>query len=447
MKMTVSPVSPKPDPALEVPDWIDTRGRVNEAAFSAAFLKQHPMKCIHGRLFTVDGLVDDEDAIRREIYDMISCHVTTNLARRSTQLLDAIKLSSYSAPLPIQMDRIHVANGTYFLDGHFESTKEFCLNRLPVAYNRKASPPVHWLRFLDDLLEPEDIPAVQEYFGYSLLPVTKAQKMLILIGKGGEGKSRVGLVLRSLLGENMNTGSIQKVETDRFARADLEYKLLMVDDDLKMEALSQTHHLKNLVTLEDRIDIERKGLQSTQGVLYVRFACFGNGTLHALYDRSDGFYRRQLLITVKDRDKNRQDDPYLIEKLRSEREGIFLWALEGLHRLIANNYCFTISSRMEKNLQDAMEDGNNLLQFMQSTGYIRLEKGTMAKSTDLYKAYSRWCNDNLEKPLSQKSFIQFLRQNESSYGISYSKHVLGDQRGFHDLFVQVNVDFDFQSRF
>ena len=102
---------------------------------------------------------------------------------------------------------------------------------------------------------------------------------------------------------------------------------------------------------------------------------------------------------------------------------------------------------MEKNLQDAMEDGNNLLQFMQSTGYIRLEKGTMAKSTDLYKAYSRWCNDNLEKPLSQKSFIQFLRQNESAYDISYSKHVLGDQRGFHGLFVQVNVDFDFQSHF
>ena len=68
--MAISPVPPKPDPALEVPDWIDTRGRVNEAIFAAAFLKQYPMKCIHGRLFTVDGLVDDEDAIRREIYNM-----------------------------------------------------------------------------------------------------------------------------------------------------------------------------------------------------------------------------------------------------------------------------------------------------------------------------------------------------------------------------------------
>lgn len=89
-----------------------------------------------------------------------------------------------------------------------------------------------------------------------------AQKMLLLVGKGGEGKSRIGLVLRELFGDNMYTGSLQKVETNRFARADLEYKLLLVDDDMKTEALPQANNLKTLVTLEDKIDIERKGMQS-----------------------------------------------------------------------------------------------------------------------------------------------------------------------------------------
>ncbi len=302
----------------DMPLWLDHKGRIHEAAFAAMFLSQKPMKCIHGRLFTVDGLVGDENAIRRDIYDLICDHVTTSLAKRTTQLLEAIKLASHSAPLPVQPDRLHVANGTYFLNGGFSPEKAFCLNRLPVAYKQDASPPYRWLQFLNELLMPEDLPALQEYFGYCLLPVTKAQKMLILVGKGGEGKSRIGLVLRSLLGDNMNTGSLQKVVTDRFARADLEYKLLMVDDDLKMEALTETHHIKSMITLEDRIDIERKGVQSTQGVLYVRFVCFGNGSLHALYDRSNGFYRRQLLISVRERDVARKDDPYLIEKLRAE---------------------------------------------------------------------------------------------------------------------------------
>ena len=112
------------------------------------------------------------------------------------------------------------------------------------------------------MLYTDDIPALQEYIGYCLIPVTKAQKMLLVVGKGGEGKSRIGLVLRELFGDNMYTGSLQKVETNRFARADLEYKLLLVDDDMKTEALPQTNNLKTLVTLEDKIDIERKGMQS-----------------------------------------------------------------------------------------------------------------------------------------------------------------------------------------
>ena len=46
--------------------------------------------------------------------------------------------------------------------------------------------------------------------------------MLMLIGKGGEGKSRIGVVMNAIFGFNMNTTSIQKVENNRFARADLE---------------------------------------------------------------------------------------------------------------------------------------------------------------------------------------------------------------------------------
>ncbi len=88
---------------------------------------------------------------------------------------------------------------------------------------------------------------------------------------------------------------------------------------MKTEALPQTNNIKTLVTLEDKIDIERKGQQSVQGTLYVRFACFGNGSLHALYDKSNGFYRRQLLLTTKEKPVGRVDDPFLIDKMRNEK--------------------------------------------------------------------------------------------------------------------------------
>ena len=63
----------------------------------------------------------------------------------------------------------------------------------------------------------------------------------------------------------MNVSSIQKVEHNRFARADLEHRLLMVDDDMKLEALKDTNYIKSIVTLEDKMDLERKSRQSVQG--------------------------------------------------------------------------------------------------------------------------------------------------------------------------------------
>lgn len=81
-----------------------------------------------------------------------------------------------------------------------EALKKFCMNRLPVRYLHDAPEPSRWI---------------------------------------------------ALLGDSMNTGSIQKVEIDCFASADIEWKLLTLDDDMKLEALPQTNNIKSIVTLED----------------------------------------------------------------------------------------------------------------------------------------------------------------------------------------------------
>ena len=173
-------------PEESIPDWYDGK-RINEVLFCQQFLKKHPMKCVRGRLFTVDGLIEDEAQIGNLILEEISGCLTSGLSKVVANLLASIKLQAYSPPLPIETDRIHVANGTLFLDGRFTEDKSYCNNRLSVAYLPDAPPPVRWLQFLSELLVPEDIPTLQEYMGYCLLPTTKGQKMLLLIGKGGVG--------------------------------------------------------------------------------------------------------------------------------------------------------------------------------------------------------------------------------------------------------------------
>lgn len=404
------------------PVWFDGK-KINEVLFCEEFLREHPMLCVHDAFFTAEGRVTDETMLKKEVLDRIKPYVTSGVAKRAANLLDALRMECWSPPLPVFQDRVHVANGTFFLNGTFSEAKDFCVNRLPVRYVPDAPPPVKWLAFLDDLLAPDDILTLQEFMGYCLIPSTKGQKMLIITGRGGEGKSRLGLVLRALLGGNMNTGSIAKVETSPFARADLEHQLLLVDDDMKLEALPQTNHIKAIVTAELPMDLEKKGKQSYQGQLYVRFIGLGNGTLHSLYDRSVGFFRRQIILTAKERPAGRVDDPFIGEKMCAEAEGIFLWALEGLRRLIGNSYRFTVSQQAQENMKAAVADGNNIVEFMRSTGYIAYEPDAAASSKDLYAAYKLWCEDNAYNALSMKSFCNFLNQSAGNYHIEHTNNI------------------------
>lgn len=428
---------------LEYPSWFNGK-QINEVMFCAAFLKRHPMRCVNGVLYDVNGQVN-RDALRNELYEAVSPYLSSNVAKCIDNLLATIRISTFTEELPIQTDRVHLDNGTYsIMDRRFTEEKAFCLNRLTVSYNPEAPPPVYWLAFLEELLYPDDIPTLQEFMGYCLIPTNKAQRMLMLIGSGGEGKSRIGRVLRALLGDNMNTCSIQKLACNRFARADQEGKLVMLDDDMKMDALPDTETLKAIITMEDKMDLERKGRQSVQGYLYVRLIGFGNGSLSALYDRSDGFYRRQLVLQVRDRPENRTDDTSLGDRLRGEAEGILLWCLEGLHRLIDNGYVFTVSQRTRRNMEEIRKTDNNVLDFLESTGYIQFETNTSATTRQLYRAYLRWCEDNADKPLAEKTFGNTLRQSERKWGITYDKNLdIGHgkrARGYRGVHTLVNAD-------
>ena len=109
-----------------------------------------------------------------------------------------------------------------------------------------------------------------------------------------------------------------------------------------------------------------------------------------------------------------------------------------------NNYKFTISEKTERNLKEAMEESNNIIAFMESDGYVRLENGTMATSKSLYSAYCRWCEDNMEKPMSAKSLTGYLKQNEKLYGIKYSTNISVEggksARGFQGVYVKIRTD-------
>ena len=104
--------------------------------------------------------------------------------------------------------------------------------------------------------------------------------------------------------------------------------------------------------------------------------------------------------------------------------------LEGLRRLIANHYHFTISQRAKDNISSAVRDANNILDFLDSEGYVAFKADYESSTRNLYAAYKRWCEDNAENPLSPKSFANQLSQNSERYHLEpvSNLHIGGGKR-------------------
>lgn len=409
------------DPNLPV--WFDGTN-INEAVFCDEFLSSHKIIYSNRAFFTPDGRVTDDLPLRGEIFERLKCCAVNNIPRKVSNILEVMKLAAQVEDFSPQPDRIHLSNGTLMLDGSFIPGKpEIVRSRLPVAYNPDAPKPALWLSFLDGLLYPEDIITLQEFIGYCLIPCNKGQRMMVIKGNGGEGKSQIGAVLGAMFGSNMKDGSIGKISENRFARADLEHILLCVDDDMRMEALRQTNYVKSIVTAQGKMDLERKGKQSYQGWMCARLLAFSNGDLQALFDRSDGFYRRQLVLTTKDKPADRVDDPDLAEKMKAEVEGILIWACEGLQRLAANNFKFTESQRTKDNREAVKRDNNNIFDFLESEGYIRLKADSTISSKELYEIYQMWCEENNLTALKRRSFSDAVIANQGKYNLEYCNRI------------------------
>lgn len=401
-------------------------GKLNEQIFCREFAADYPLIFCGNCFYDFDGEVSEE-TLTYKIFEAVIPYIKSNVAAVVKRLFEALKLYCFSEPLVPKEDEIHLLNGVLKTDGTWIPEKKFCANRLNINYDPEiwngVYYPENFLSFLSDMLDADDITTLQEYLGYCLIPSTRGQAMLFIIGNGGEGKSRIGVVLQEIFKSAMITGCFQRVETDKFFRYNLQNKLLMLDDDMQMNALPSTGYIKNLVTAEIPIDIEAKGKQSRQAVLYSRFLCFGNGSPKALYDKSDGFARRLIVLTTKPIPPNRVNDPFLAEKFIAEKDKIFCWIFDGLKRLIKNDFRFTISEKTKRNIAEVMADNCNIPEFLADGSYVSFGSEYSESTQALYSAYVDWCHKNLMTVLNRNTFSNWLRSNSEKIGIAFSNHI------------------------
>jgi len=277
--------------------------------------------------------------------------------------------------------------------------------RLGVTYDKKADCPL-FKKFLQESMggDMEQVALIQEMLGYFLIPVNSAQKCFVIVGVGGAGKSVLLRVLNDILLGKQNVSNVSwQSLNERFKTAELFGKLANIFADLPTKNIDDNGIFKALVG-EDYITVEKKNKNpfSFQSSARMLFSC--NSIPKNYGDRSEGFYRRLIIMRFNNAVSPEKRDPELINKFRMEADGIFLFALEGLKRLMKNNYVFSETEVNRAELQQYREDSDSVLSFVKENCEINAKYHV--SSTELFNAYKNYCEECGLKPYSQKMFVQ-----------------------------------------
>ncbi|MDR0531070.1 MAG: DUF5906 domain-containing protein [Oscillospiraceae bacterium] len=406
----------------ELPPWYEFTDR-GALRFMPSVLADHcaenePIIYVGDSYYFYDGgvyLPRNDMAAERHIRG----HMARDKYKTSGQIVDA------EHQWRIQIDRpvteinpnpylLNCRNGLFnVLTEEFLPHKSSILSTIQVRgkYDPTAQCPV-FLQYLSGVLPETEHALVQEMLGYFLIPVNKAQKSFLLVGKKDSGKSTLLEVVQNvLLGEgNFSTLSWQALD-DRFSTFQLFGKLANVFADLPSKNLQDTGIFK-AITGEDYIMGERKHKDGFSFKPFARLLFSCNKIPKNYSDRSSAFYGRLILMRFDHTIPANQQDKSLKEKLAQEADGILAWALVGLKRLMQNNYAFSETDRTRSELQKYMTENSNVLTFLEEQCVF--DPGFESFREDIYNAYTEFCAANGGQPMSQIRFNSELEEHNDA---------------------------------
>lgn len=303
---------------------------------------------------------------------------------------------------------LNVANG--FVDLTSGILREHDIQKLfsrqaAVEYTDTIDAP-EWTQFLNQIFndDKELIDYVQKAVGYSLTGSTKEQVMFILYGNGRNGKSifidtiadTLGNYARSMQADSImvkNNSSaansdIARLEGARLVTSSEPNDGLRLDEGLvKQLTGGDTVTARYLYGKEFEFKPEFKLWLATNHKPIIR------GT-------DDGIWRRLMLVPFAVKIPDNRVDKDLKYKLQREEVGILNWAVEGALKWQREGLkppaSVVEASQAYRNEMDVTAE------FMEEC--CNVGKHEMARSSDLYRRYKDWANENSQYLMNSTKF-------------------------------------------
>jgi putative DNA primase/helicase len=412
----------------EIPEWYEITDRGTwkflPGALADYLSKTDPVIYVGEKYyFYEDGVYDErsDKAAQRRVRSLMNTRYALASDIKDAEWQWMIIIDKTVREININPYIINFSNGLYnMMTDELKPHDEKYLSTIRVggAYKPEAQCPI-FMKYLADVLPESELPLIQEIMGYMLVPLNKAQKSFVLVGKPDSGKSTLLYVIQDLLLRQINCSNLTWQALDeKFATVQLFGKLANIFADLPTENIKDTGTFK-AITGEDYISAQHKFKEYFSFKPFCRLLFSCNNIPRNYSDKSDGFYRRLILIRFDHSIPQEKKDENLKDKLAEETDGILAWAMVGLKRLMSNNFRFSETDRTRAELASYKAENSSVMAFVEEC--CEVKSGNEVLRTELYSIYHEYCTENGQKPVGQKKF------NSELEGIS------GVERGLENI--------------
>ena len=339
----------------------------------------------------VRGLLDELDA------SALKARLKPNTI---TEIATLLLTEGGALPVPADRQLIHVRNGMLDL-----ATDELELLPVDPSYGSKRRLEIDYLpgaqcpqfkAWIDHAMLADDGRLLQEWVGALLLGSNYSQRILLISGDAGAGKSQLLGLVEKLIGvEYCHQLRINQLG-GRFESREYPDKVLISGKDVPPGFMNDKYapYLKSL-SGGDRLTTELKNENksgSFQSNLHIAVVSNEEQVLRVEGD-ADAWERRLLSIRMVKPAELVVVAEIATHILAEEAAGVLAWALEGSRRHLRNGYQFELTARQLEVIQKivAASDGPRL--FVEQKLRVDPEGKNSVTMTDLHEAYERFAKE------------------------------------------------------
>lgn len=282
--------------------------------------------------------------------------------------------------------------------------------RFPATPDYFATNPLPWALHPEDLegtpqmdkifeewVGKEYVRTLYEILAYCMMPDYPINRMFCFIGSGMNGKSKFLELLRKFIGgENCCTTELDTLLISRFEITRLHKKLVCMMGETNFNEMTKTSILKKL-TGGDLIGFEYKNKNPFDEKNYAKILIATNN-LPTTTDKTEGFYRRWMIIDFPNRFSEKKD--ILAEIPEEEYSSLALKCCFILKELLVAR-AFTNEGTVEQRTEKYEAKSNFLDKFIKE--YTISDGSSFITSSEFFKKFQSWCKENRHRDMSEIS--------------------------------------------